>query len=205
MTLPEHLICSLAIAQLGVARQMGTKGIVLVALAGISPDLDSAAKLVGEKYFWSLHHALGHCLLAIFIIAVVYTLVGWRWIRTPPGQRNHYWRIFVCCLLAAFVHCLTDSLYWWGVKPFWPFDGREITFNILEYLDLFVLAIWILPCIIAWRCPAQATRMSWAALTLFTCYVGTRIALPDPTGNWQLLTGGWIYAAPNDTPILDWW
>ena len=199
MTLPEHAICSLAIGQLGISKQLGWKGVFLVMLAGISPDLDSAGKLIAEKHFWNLHHALGHSLLSVACIAIAVTLTG------KFVVRKHLIRLFWVCVVAATVHCITDSLYWWGVKPFWPFAQTEITFDILEYLDLFVLAIWLVPCFVAWRFPSIATRMSQLALGLFAGYVALRATLPQPTGIWHLLTGGWIYAAPQNTPVLDWW
>lgn len=200
MTLPEHAICSLAIGQLGISKQLGWKGVLLVMLAGISPDFDSAGKLIAEEHFWKLHHALGHSVVAIACIAFAVTFIG----RFITG-RKHLSRLFWVCLVAAFIHCATDSLYWWGVKPLWPFHEYEITFNILEYLDLVVLAVWLIPCILAWKYPARATQLSYTALGLFATYVAMRVILRPPTGMMKLLTGGWIYAAPNNTPVLDWW
>ena len=42
-------------------------------------------------------------------------------------------------------------------------------------------------------------------LTLFVFYVALRWLLPQPTGWLYMLTGGWVYAAPPQTPALDWW
>ena len=70
MTLPEHAICSLMIAELGVRQRLGLRGVLVVVAAGIAPDLDTAAKLFGDQYFWKLHHALGHSILSIIVMAV---------------------------------------------------------------------------------------------------------------------------------------
>ena len=48
MTLPEHAICSVMLAQFGIRQRLGWQGVCVVALAGIAPDADTAAKLVGE-------------------------------------------------------------------------------------------------------------------------------------------------------------
>jgi hypothetical protein len=51
MTLPEHLICSVMIAQLGCRQRFGWKAVPVVAVAGISPDVDAVTKLISEPLF----------------------------------------------------------------------------------------------------------------------------------------------------------
>ena len=41
-------------------------------------------------------------------------------------------------------------------------------------------------------------------LSTFAGYGLLRAALSKPTGMFHLLTGGWIYAAQQETPVLDW-
>ncbi len=200
MTLPEHAICSFMLAQLGPREKFGKAGVVLVTLAGISPDLDTAAKLVGDQYFWQLHHALGHSLLSITVLALCISGIGVCFAKVRP-----FWSLFAWCWLAAFVHCVTDSFYWWGVKPLWPFADVEVTLSILEYIDLFVLGIWLVG---VWRVYRQADHHKLIAvrtLVVFFAYVGVRAALPKPSGVLSLLMGNWMYAIEQGTPVLDWW
>ena len=204
MTLPEHAICSLMIAELGVRQRLGLRGVLVVVAAGIAPDLDTAAKLFGDQYFWKLHHALGHSLLSVFAISVVSATVGSVVLRV-----RNFGLLFRWSLLATTAHCLTDSLYWWGIQPFWPAHSYELCFKLIEYLDLFVLAIWLGGAVWLFRSSKKASPNSGrvAAVTLgtFTGYVLLRVVLPKPTGVFHLLTGGWMYAAPQGTPVLDWW
>ena len=200
MTLPEHAACSLMIAQLGVCKQFGTRGVFVVTIAGIAPDLDAAAKLFGDQYFWKLHHALGHSLLSVTAIAAVCAIVGRFLLGLKPTMKLFGW-----CFTAALVHCFTDSLYWWGVEPFWPANRYEVCFKLLEYLDLFVLAIWLIGAGLLFRRKSQPQRIATATLVCFGVYVALRAVLPEPTGIFKLLTGGWMYAAPQGTPVLDWW
>jgi membrane-bound metal-dependent hydrolase YbcI (DUF457 family) len=199
MTLPEHAACSLLLTQFGVRERLGTRGVVLVIMAGLAPDIDSAAKLVADSHFWELHHALGHSLISIFVLSLGVAAVG----RLTLGIRC-FGLLFGWCLVAAFAHCLTDALYWWGVQPFWPFSRFEVCFNILEYLDVFVLTLWLAAafCALKLRNPR---RVALVALTLFACYVALRAVLPPPTGFLRLMTGGWMYEAPQGTSVLDWW
>ena len=215
MTLPEHAICSFLLACCVPPRQraadldeagdnrglpQGTAWTVLVTIAGISPDFDVVAKLFGDQYFWQLHHALGHSFLSISVLAFCVATIGYLFLKVKP-----YLWLFAWCWLAAFVHCLTDTLYWWGVKPLWPFHDIEITMNVLEYIDLFVLGIWLTGAWKVYRSPDRARRIAVCTLALFCAYVGLRVILPKPTGLFSMLTGNWMYAFEQGTPVLDWW
>jgi membrane-bound metal-dependent hydrolase YbcI (DUF457 family) len=200
MTLPEHAICSLMIAQFGVQQRLGIRGVICVTLAGISPDLDTASKLFGDEYFWTLHHALGHSLLSICVLTAAISGIGY-WM----GRLRPYGYLFRWCLTAAAVHCLTDAVYWWGIQPLWPFWPTEVCFSVIEYLDLIVLGIWLSAAVALYWYRDQNIRIATAALTTFTAYVLLRSVLPEPTGVVKLIAGGWMYAAPEGTPVLDWW
>lgn len=200
MTLPEHAICSLMIAELGVRQRLGLRGVLVVVAAGIAPDLDTASKLFGDQYFWKLHHALGHSVLSVVSISFVSAMVGSFALRM-----KNFAFLFGWSMLAATAHCLTDSLYWWGVEPLWPLNDYEVCFKLLEYLDLIVLLIWLGGAVWLYRAPKNRRRIATYTLALFASYVMLRAALPKPTGMFHLLTGGWMYAAPQGTPVLDWW
>lgn len=200
MTLPEHAICSAMIAQFGVRQRLGTTGVILVTIAGISPDLDSAAKLVGDDHFWRLHHALGHNLLSIGILSATIAAFGYFFFSVRPSQY-----LFLWCFVAALVHCLTDALYWWGIKPLWPFSSTEICFGIIEYLDLIVLSLWLSAVFSLYKFRDQGVRIASLTFVAFTSYVLLRALMPAPTGFFELVTGGWMFQAPQGTPVLDWW
>jgi membrane-bound metal-dependent hydrolase YbcI (DUF457 family) len=199
MTLPEHAACSLLIAHLGCRQKYGWAATVAVVLTGISPDLDVVTKAISEPLFWKMHHALGHCLLAIVILAGVLAGITSLLCRIP------FRPLFGWCLAAALAHDLTDIPYFWGVKFFWPFHDWELHLNAIGYLDLLVLMLWGGGLLLPHWYPGSARRIAASTLTIFVLYVGLRWSLPAPTGWFHLLTGGWIYAAPNQTPVLDWW
>lgn len=200
MTLPEHAICSALIAQFGVRQRLGTRGVVLVTLAGISPDADSAAKLFGDEHFWSLHHALGHSLLSVIVLSAAMAAIG-SWVFNV--RPFHY--LFLWCCIAAVVHCFTDTLYWWGIQPFWPFRSTEIRLNVIEYLDLIVLGLWLSAAVCLYKFRNHGVRIASLTFVAFGFYVLLRAALPQPTGFWNLVMGGWMYESPQGTPVLDWW
>ncbi len=199
MTLPEHAICSALLAQFGVRQRLGTAGVVIVTVAGVAPDLDVVSKLFGDFYFWKLHHALGHNVIAIVVLSAVIASIG----RFAAGVRP-FGYLFGWCCIAAFVHCLTDTLYWFAVKPFWPISQIEVSFDILEYLDLIVLAIWFGGAVCLYK-TSKPVRVAGTVFGILTGYVALRAILPAPTGLLKLITGDWMYAAPKDTPVLDWW
>ena len=202
MTLPEHVICSVMFAQFGVRQRLGWKGVAAVALAGIAPDLDTVMKLAGDAQYWRLHHALGHGLLPLLLISVgIAPLARWAF-KLQPIAFVWFW-----CLLAAVAHVLTDALYWWGIQVFWPFSHWELKLNWIEYLGLLVLALWLAGAFCLYRFPSMSVRIATVTLGLFVSYVVLRAVAPQPErgGVIHLITGGWMYAAPRGTPLLDWW
>ncbi len=202
MTLPEHVICSTMLAQFGVQQRFGWKGTLTVVAAGVAPDLDTAAKLVSDGEFWRLHHALGHGLLPILILATAIALAG-RWCCSL----RPVWYVALWCLVSAVAHVFTDAIYWWGVQVLWPFNRWELCFSWIEYLDLLVLGLWLAGAVALYAIPTQASRIARVTLGLFIGYLGLRAVLPPPTrgGLLHLITGGWMYLAPQGTPVLDWW
>jgi len=200
MTLPEHAICSAMIAQFGVRQRLGTPGVILVTIAGVSPDLDSAAKLFGDIHFWRLHHALGHNLFSIGILSAIIAAIGYFFVKVRPF---HY--LFLWCCVAALVHCLTDALYWWGIQPLWPFSSTEICLGVIEYLDLIVLCLWLSAAFSLYKFRNHGIRIASLTFVVFALYVLLRAIQPAPTGFFKLVTGGWMYEAPQGTPVLDWW
>src|SRR2546422_8955460 len=108
MTLPEHVICSVMLAQFGMRQRFGWKGVVPVALAGIAPDIDTAAKLVNDREYWRLHHALGHGVLSVLLLSAIIALLA-RWLL---GLRPRP-LVWLWCLAAGAVPLLTDTLYVW--------------------------------------------------------------------------------------------
>jgi len=199
MTLPEHLICSVMIAQLGCRQKFGWKSVPVVAVAGISPDVDALIKLFSEPKFWELHHALGHSLISISVLSGLIAGLSKLLVRLP------FWPLFGWCLLASFVHDLTDVPYWWGVRFLWPFSEWGPMLKAIEYLDLLVLGMWLVAAVCLYKWPRQGKTIATCSLSLFAAYVLARWLLPQPTGLLHIVTGGWMYLAPESTPIFDWW
>lgn len=200
MTLPEHVICSVMLAQLGCRQRFGWKGVAVVAVAGIAPDSDAVTKLISDPLYWRLHHALGHSLISIAVLSAAIAgvvRIGWK---LPFGA------MFGWSLLAGFVHDLTDIPYWWAVRFFWPFSDSGVSLQAVEYLDLLVLALWLAAAVCLYRRPARGPQIATISLSLYTTYVLVRWCLPQPKEGWfYLITGGWMYAPAGNTPVLDWW
>src|SRR5262245_42393708 len=118
MTLPEHALCSAMLAEFGMRERFGRRGTLVMIVAGIAPDLDTAAKLVSDRDFWQWHHALGHGVLPVMLLSL--SIAG---AARLFGRLKPFGYVFAWSLAAAAAHVITDSLYWWGVQFFWPFSS----------------------------------------------------------------------------------
>ncbi len=199
MTLPEHLICAVMVSQLGCRQRYGWKAVPVVAVAGVSPDADCITKLIYEPWFWTMHHALGHSLLSLTVLASLIGGLGAKWLRLPTLP------IVGWCFAACVAHSLCDMPYFWGVQWFWPFSKVGWAWNAVNYLDLFILGAWLLSAWLLYQQPHKGFLIATTTLVGIATYVGVRAVLPPPTGWLGFIAGGWIYAAPQETPVLDWW
>ncbi len=110
-------------------------------------------------------------------------------------------------MAAAAAHVATDAVYWWGIQFFWPLSRREFCLAWIEYLDLFVLTLWLGGAAWLYFSPARGRLIAALCLTLFVAYLAVRAVSPAPANGslLHLVTGGWMYVAPKGSTVLDWW
>jgi inner membrane protein len=94
---------------------------LLVAWAGLAPDLDGLTLLAGEIAYGRWHHVLAHGLLAALLAtAVVALLAQRRWITASLAFGAFHLHL-ICDLLGSGRE--------WGIAYLWPLTAAEITFR----------------------------------------------------------------------------
>jgi hypothetical protein len=78
------------------------QGVLVVVAAGVAPDLNTAAKLFGNQYFWKQHHSLWHSLHSALVIAVASSVVG-----NAALKLRNFGLLCRWSLLAAVAHGFT--------------------------------------------------------------------------------------------------
>lgn len=113
MHLPTHLALSWLLGHRLEAR----RDRVLVAWAGVAPDLDALSALAGIEAYGRWHHVVAHGLVAALVISAV--------VAACSIQRR---QAAVAALLAVHLHLVCDLLgsgRAWSVTYLFPFDAHE--------------------------------------------------------------------------------
>ena len=140
MLVPGHAQVGWHLAE---AAGLGKKDRILCAVAGMSPDLDGFAFLLGLSNYWEFHHTFGHSLLIIPFMAVALGLFARKKLIT-----------MIFCCFGALAHVAVDIFgsmpvyVLWPLYPDWtPFDNPNpfIVFPV-EFITPFLMiacSMWV--------------------------------------------------------------
>lgn len=110
------------------------------ALIGNSlPDLDVPVSLVLRRGI-SLHRTATHTVAGSVVMAAI-TAAGLHRFYPAAGLGQ----LFLWTLLGCLAHIAVDCLNLFGVRPFWPLNGRSVDLGVLHILDPFLLVLLGLP------------------------------------------------------------
>jgi inner membrane protein len=113
MQVPTHLALSWLIGH----RLPERRDRVLVAWAGVLPDLDALTILKGSDYYSLYHHVVTHGIVGALGITLLATVAA--------RQR---WKVFVLALVATHFHMVCDLLgsgVDWPIVYWFPFSHHE--------------------------------------------------------------------------------
>ena len=148
-----HTLASLALSRAGLNRtsRLATP---LIVVAGLTADLDLLSYFAGPSIFLEIHGTLLHSLLgsalAMCVLAAAACMLDhrvpraaiWGLRRKRPEEAPLSFRTaMILCLIAGGAHLLLDLCGTYGVRPFWPFQGRWYAWDLTPAVDLWVLLI----------------------------------------------------------------
>lgn len=186
MTLLGHALCSVLLAEFSMRKRYGWRGALLVVIAGTIADIDAVSHLFGADAYRDFGHAVGHSLPMVALLSLVVALIGSWAFQTRP-ERTITW-----CLVAGLLHVVVDLLYGTPIKLLWPASSFAVSAGLIEFFDLVVLGICVLGGLGVWLFRKHGGQIAIATFIFLACYVGLRLASPEPEGTYRLITGGWV-------------
>ncbi|MEY2411940.1 MAG: inner membrane protein [Acidobacteriaceae bacterium] len=143
-------------------------------LAAEAPDLDVIGNFKDPVFGFAHHRGLTHSFLGLFLVsALVVGLVYLIWRirrRQPkdPGPPPRWGLLFGLGYLAGVVHILLDFTNNYGVRPFWPFNEKwyswDIVFIVEPAILIFLVLGLVLPVFVQ-----SATRKRFPAALALIC------------------------------------
>ncbi len=124
-------------------------------LAAEAPDLDVLWSLRGPVAGFQHHRGITHTFVAAPFIALVVTGAVWllhRLRKKPPAQPIRWTLIWLFSMLAVCSHLLLDFTNNYGLRPFFPFNPRwyswDIVFIFEPVMFVLLLAALIVPALL---------------------------------------------------------
>ena len=118
-------------------------------LAAEAADLDVFSRFGGSAFALNHHRGFTHSFLGVPIVAaVVVAFMYGIWRLRGRKTRSHLpprWGVlFSYACLAGLSHILLDYTNSYGIRPFWPFSERWISWDIVYIVEPVLLVILVL-------------------------------------------------------------
>jgi inner membrane protein len=116
-------------------------------LAAEAPDLDVLSRFGGPAFGLNHHRGFTHSflgvpLVAAAVVAFIYFLWRLRGRKTRnPNLPARWGLLFAYACLAGLSHILLDYTTAYGVRPFWPFSERWISWDIVFIVEPVLLVV----------------------------------------------------------------
>ena len=141
-----HTLTGIALGQAGLKRKTRYAMLALVVGSNL-PDLDIVTAARGSINYLHYHRGLTHSLAGFTALAALLTAAVWLFARKTKAAHhgpplNVKW-LFVVCWIATACHVLMDYTNDYGVRPFLPWSGRWVAWDIMPVVDPWVLLFLI--------------------------------------------------------------
>jgi inner membrane protein len=141
-----HFLVGATMGRAGLNRKTALATATLT-LAAEAADLDVFSRFGGSAYALNHHRGFTHSFLGIplvaaVVVAFIYLLwrLGGRKTRNP-NLPPRWGLLFAYACLAGVSHILLDFTNNYGVRPFWPFSERWISWDIVFIADPVLLVV----------------------------------------------------------------
>ena len=141
-----HFLFGAAMGRAGLNRKTALATATLT-LAAEAPDLDVFSRFGGSAFGLNHHRGFTHSfvgvpLVAALVVAFVYLLWRLRGRKTRiPNLPPRWGLLFAYACLAGLSHILLDFTNNYGVRPFWPFSERWISWDIVFIVEPVLLVV----------------------------------------------------------------
>jgi inner membrane protein len=148
-----HFLFGAAMGRAGLNRKTALATATLT-LAAEAPDIDVLSRFGGSAFSLNHHRGFTHSflgvpLVAAAVVALIYLIWRLRGRKTRNPDLPPRWGVlyaFAC--LAGVSHILLDYTTAYGVRPFWPFSERWISWDIVFIVEPILLVALVMGLIV---------------------------------------------------------
>jgi inner membrane protein len=147
-----HFLTGACLGRAGFNRKAAYATLAMT-LAAEAPDLDVVWAFRGPVAGFEHHRGITHTFIAAPVIALVTVVVVWliHKARRKPTKAPVRWVLLWCfALIADLSHLLLDFTNNYGLRPFFPFNPRWYSWDIVFIFEPLLFAALLLALIMPW-------------------------------------------------------
>ena len=142
-----HALSSIVLAR-ATQKFLPRRGLAILLVAGLAPDLDSLTYFAGASAYLRFHATVLHSLPCVFALAVIVALIFLAFDRRTSRRDELEGRAhlrFVPALLTALagvaLHLALDSLTAVGFRPFWPPKQTWLHLDLFPNFEIWTVLL----------------------------------------------------------------
>jgi len=141
-----HFLFGATMGRAGLNRKTALATATLT-LAAEAPDLDVFSRLGGSAFGLNHHRGFTHSFLGVPLVAALVVAFIYHFWRLRGGKTRNpnlpprWGLLYGYACLAGLSHILLDFTNNYGVRPFWPFSERWISWDIAFIVDPIILVV----------------------------------------------------------------
>lgn len=142
-----HTLTGLAISYAGFNRKTRYATLAIVIGANL-PDIDVVTRFWGNVTYLKYHRGITHSIIGITVLAALLAAIVYflgkraRPAKTGPPLNGRW--LLLACWIATASNLLLDLTNQYGARPFLPFSGRWVAWDIVPIVDPIILVILVL-------------------------------------------------------------
>jgi inner membrane protein len=138
-----HFLTGACIGRAGLNRKTAYATLAAT-LAAEAPDIDVVASIRGPVTGFAHHRGITHTLvgapfMALAVTLIVYGMARLGRRREPPLVPARWGWVYLAALVADFSHLALDLTNNYGLRPFYPFNPRWYSLDLVFIIDPLIL------------------------------------------------------------------
>lgn len=145
-----HFMTGACLSRAGLNRKTAYATLAMT-IAAEAPDVDMLWELRGPVAAFQHHRGITHTLIGAPFVALIVVLGIWLFHRRrkkKPEQPVRWGVLYGCALVAVLSHLLLDVTNNYGLRPFFPFNPRWYSWDIVFIIEPVIFAVLLLALVV---------------------------------------------------------